>query len=163
MLRSSCVPACPAPGVIEPCLPSLRASRRGVPVFEVLRQRRNEPRMFLHSFDLSQLNVRDAQRRAREAHSRRRLGCAIEPAPRRAERLNRACSSMPASAAWRKRRRSRYESGRTDHWLKVTNRPLAAARREAKEDCSPRTRGLASLFPFTSPYAASPSSLWGLS
>src|SRR6516225_9004388 len=56
---------------------------------------------------------------------------AIEPASRRAERLDRACSSTPASAAWRQCRESRYESGRLDHWLKVTN--PAAPRRGGRQ------------------------------
>ena len=72
MLRSSCVPACRRLVLSNRALPPLRASRRG---------------------------VRYSKCYASGAMSRGTRKAAIEPASRRAERLDPACSSTPASAA----------------------------------------------------------------
>jgi ATP-dependent DNA ligase len=58
----------------------------GVPVFDMLRQRRNGPRVFLYAFDLLQIDGRDLRcepiearkARAREAHSAYRPRPSIE-------------------------------------------------------------------------------------
>ena len=52
ILRSSCVPACRRRVLSNRALTPLRARRRGVPIFEMLRQRRDEPRVFLYAFEL---------------------------------------------------------------------------------------------------------------
>src|SRR5215831_17336363 len=118
MLRSSCVPACRRPLLSNRALPPLRASRRG---------------------------VRYSKCYAGDAMSRGTRKAAIEPASRRAERLGRACSSTPASAALEAMSRVALRVRPDGHWLKVTNPAAPSARGKQKQDCSPRTSGLASL------------------
>ena len=110
-------PSLPAPSVIEPRLAS--------PACE-------PPRRYSKCY-------------AGDAMSRGTRKAAIEPASRRAERLGRACSSTPASAALEAMSRVALRVWPDGHWLKVTNPAAPSARGKQKQDCSPRTRGLASL------------------
>ena len=136
MLRSSCVLACRRLVLSNRATP-LRASRRG---------------------------VRCSKCYASGAMSRGTRKAAIEPAISTC-RTTRSCVFKHAC----KRGPGGNVAGRTTSpagWTLAQGdkpgRSVGAGGRQ-KEDCSPRTRGLASLFTFTSPCAASPSSLWGLS
>ena len=105
MLRSSCVLACRRLVLSNRALPPLRASRRG---------------------------VRCSKCYASGAMSRGTRKAAIEPASRRAERLDRACSSTPASAALEAMSRVALRVRPDGHWLKVTNPAAPSARGKAK-------------------------------
>jgi hypothetical protein len=105
MLRSSCVPACRPLVLSNRALPPQRASRRG---------------------------VRHSKCYAGGAMSRGTRKAAIEPTSRRGERLGRACSSTPASAALETMSRVALRVQPNGHRLKVTNPAAPSARGKAK-------------------------------
>jgi bifunctional non-homologous end joining protein LigD len=116
----------------------------GVPVFQMLRQRRNEPMVFLYAFDLLQLDGRDLRREAIEVRKAAlaKLIRGAGPGLQLSEYLDghdgaivfdHACK-LGLEGIVSKRRGSRYVSGRSALWLKSKNPNSPAVRREAEED-----------------------------
>jgi ATP-dependent DNA ligase len=116
----------------------------GVPVFQMLRQRRNEPRVFLYGFDLLQLDGRDLRREPIEVRKAAlaKLIRGASPGLQLSEYLDghdgaivfdHACK-LGLEGIVSKRRGSRYVSGRSPDWIKLKNPNSPAVRREAEED-----------------------------
>ena len=117
---------------------------RGLAVFHVLRQRRNEATAFLYAFDLLELDGTDMRREPIEVRKatlasilrKRRHG--VRPN----EHLEHGCGltvfqharKMGLEGIVSKRLGSRYRSGRSPEWLKFKNPEAPAVRREAEED-----------------------------
>jgi bifunctional non-homologous end joining protein LigD len=107
-------------------------------VFDRLRYRRQDARVFLFAFDLLELNGDDLRREPLEvrkatlasvlakAGSGLRLNEHLEPDVRHACKLG-------LEGIVSKRLGSRYRSGRSPDWLKMKN-PQAPVKREAEED-----------------------------
>jgi ATP-dependent DNA ligase len=119
------------------------ADGQGLASFELLRGRMRLPAAFCWAFDLLELDGQDLR---------------AEPLERRKERLAQLLARAPFGLALNehhdgdgpamfaqacamglegivsKRRGSRYQSGRSQHWVKAKNPESAAARREAVED-----------------------------
>ena len=115
----------------------------GVPVFQMLRQRRNESTRFLYAFDLLQLDGRDLRRepievrRAELAKLIRSAGAGIqlsEHIERDAAIVFEHACKLGLEGIVSKRRGSRYVSGRSPDWIKLKNPNSPAVRREAEED-----------------------------
>jgi bifunctional non-homologous end joining protein LigD len=117
---------------------------RGLAVFHVLRQRRNEASAFLFAFDLLELDGADMRREPIEV--RKATLASILRKARPGVRLNvhlehpdglavfqHACK-MGLEGIVSKRLGSRYRSGRSPDWLKFKNPEAPAVRREAEED-----------------------------
>jgi len=117
----------------------------GLPVFDRLRYRRQDGRVFLYAFDLLELNGRDMRREPLEVRKRtlatvllRKAGAGIQ--------FNDHCGDLPAEIVFRhacklgfegivsKRLGSPYRSGRSRDWLKMKNPKAPAVKREAEED-----------------------------
>ena len=117
----------------------------GLPVFDRLRYRRQDGRVFLFAFDLLELNGRDMRREPPEVRKSAlagvlggRGGAGIQ--------LNDHCDDLPADIVFRhacklgfegivsKRVGSPYRSGRSRDWLKMKNPNAPAVKREAEED-----------------------------
>jgi len=112
----------------------------GMPVFDRLRYRRQDGRVFLYAFDLLELNGQDLRREPIEI--RKRQLATLLRAARVGLQLNEHISE-PGDVVFRhackmglegivlKRLGSRYRSGRSSDWLKMKN---PAVKREAEED-----------------------------
>jgi ATP-dependent DNA ligase len=116
----------------------------GVPVFQMLRQRRNEPTVFLYAFDLLHLDCGDLRREPIETRKAAlaKLIRGAGPGLQLSEHLDghdgatvfdHACK-LGLEGIVSKRRGSRYESGRSPDWIKLKNPNSQAVRREAEED-----------------------------
>ena len=117
---------------------------RGLAMFHILRQRRNEATAFLYAFDLLELDGTDMRREPIEV-CKATLASILRKA-RHGVRFNEhlehpdgelvfahACK-MGAEGIVSKRLGSRYRSGRSLDWLKFKNPEAPAVRREAEED-----------------------------
>jgi bifunctional non-homologous end joining protein LigD len=122
--------------------------KKGVAAFLLLRHRRNEPRAFLYSFDLLELNGADLRKEPIEV--RKATLASILRKVRHGLRLNEhlehpegavvfqhACK-MGLEGIVSKRLGSRYRSGRSPDWLKFKNPDAPAVKREAEEDWGKR-------------------------
>jgi bifunctional non-homologous end joining protein LigD len=117
----------------------------GLPVFDRLRYRRQDGRLFLYAFDLLELNGQDMRREplgarkgALSAMLLSKTGVGIQ--------FNEHCDDLPADVVFRhacklgfegivsKRLGSPYRSGRSRDWLKLKNPAAPAVKREAEED-----------------------------
>src|SRR5262245_5429129 len=117
----------------------------GLPVFDRLRYRRQDGRVFLYAFDLLEFNGRDLRREPLEARKsalrtvlRGNAGAGIQ--------YNEHCHDLPGDVIFRhacqlgfegivsKRLGSPYRSGRSRDWLKMKNPNAPAVKREAEED-----------------------------
>jgi ATP-dependent DNA ligase len=118
----------------------------GLPVFEMLRRRRHDPRVFLYAFDLLQLDGRDLRRESIEVRKSAlaRLIRRCGPGLHLSEHLDghhgaivfqHACK-LGLEGIVSKRRGSRYVSGRSPDWIKSKNPNSPAVRRETEEDWS---------------------------
>jgi ATP-dependent DNA ligase len=116
----------------------------GVPIFQMLRQRRNESTVFLYAFDLLQLDGRDLRREPIEVRKAAlaKLIRGAGPGLQLSEHLDghddatvfdHACK-LGLEGIVSKRRGSRYVSGRSSEWIKLKNPHSPAVRREAEED-----------------------------
>jgi bifunctional non-homologous end joining protein LigD len=115
----------------------------GVPVFEMLRRRRNDAQVFLCVFDLLQLDGRDLRREAIEVRKAAlvKLIRGAGPGLQLSEHLEHdaaivfqhACE-LGLEGIVSKRRGSRYLSGRSPDWIKLKNPNSPAVKREAEED-----------------------------
>jgi ATP-dependent DNA ligase len=118
----------------------------GVPVFNMLRQVRNKQRVFLYAFDLLQVDGRDLRREPIEARKAAlaKLICGAGPGLQLSKHLDGQDGAIVFQHACKlglegivsKRRGSRYESGRSRHWIKVKNPDSPAVKRETEEDWS---------------------------
>jgi bifunctional non-homologous end joining protein LigD len=117
----------------------------GLPVFDQLRYRRQDGRVFLYAFDLLELNGRDMRREPLEVR-KRALAAALRVKAATGIRFNDHCDDLPADVVFRqacklgfegivsKRVGSPYRSGRSRDWLKMKNPNAPAVKREAEED-----------------------------
>jgi bifunctional non-homologous end joining protein LigD len=117
---------------------------RGLAMFQMLRQRRNEASAFLFAFDLLELDGTDLRREPIEV--RKSTLASILRKSRPGVRLNEhlehpeghvvfhhACK-LGAEGIVSKRLGSHYRSGRSPDWLKFKNPAAPAVKREAEED-----------------------------
>ena len=117
----------------------------GMPVFDRLRYRRQDARVFLFAFDLLELNGQDLRREPLETRKatlasllRRSLpGLRLnEHLAHDGESVFRHACKMGLEGIVSKRLGSRYRSGRSPDWLKMKNPAAPAVKREAEEDWS---------------------------
>jgi bifunctional non-homologous end joining protein LigD len=115
----------------------------GVPVFERLRYRRQDGRVFLYAFDLIEIEGMDLRssplevRKAALAQLLRkaRPGLALnDHVDLPADVVFRHACKLGFEGIVSKRLGSRYRSGRTHDWLKMKNPAAPAVKREAEED-----------------------------
>ena len=115
----------------------------GMPVFDRLRYRRQDARVFLFAFDLLELNGQDLRREPLETR-KATLASLLRgslPGLRLNEHLahpgdvvfQHACK-MGLEGIVSKRLSSRYVSGRTRDWLKFKNPEAPAVKRDSEED-----------------------------
>jgi ATP-dependent DNA ligase len=115
----------------------------GMPVFDWLRYRRQDARVFLFAFDLLELNGQDLRREPLETR-KATLASLLRgslPGLRLNEHLThdgesvfRHACKMGLEGIASKRLGSRYRSGRSKDWLKFKNPAAPAVKREAEED-----------------------------
>jgi bifunctional non-homologous end joining protein LigD len=118
----------------------------GLPVFDQLRYRRQDGRVFLYAFDLLELNGRDMRREPLEVRKSALAGVLRRMKAWAGIQLNEHCNDLPVDVVFRhacklgfegivsKRVGSPYRSGRSRDWLKMKNLDAPAVRREAEED-----------------------------
>ena len=104
----------------------------GLPVFDRLRYRRQDGRVFLFAFDLLELNGREMRREPLEVR-KRALAAVLGTRARAGIQFNDHCDDLPADVVFRhacnlgfegivsKRLGSPYRSGRSRDWLKMKN------------------------------------------
>jgi bifunctional non-homologous end joining protein LigD len=124
-------------------------NEHGVPTFELLRHRSNEPNVVLVAFDLLELDGNDL-RREPLAVRKQTLASLLRGSPPGVQ-FNRhfehpgdvvfahACK-MGLEGVVSKRLSSQYRPGRTSEWLKFKNPAAPAVRREAEEEWGRRSR-----------------------
>jgi ATP-dependent DNA ligase len=119
---------------------------RGIPSFDLLQGRQRDDRVFLYAFDLIELAGEDRRRDAL-AHRKSDLSRVLENAGAGVLAnewadggefdgpavFEQACS-LGLEGIVSKRKDSRYISGRSPYWLKMTNPASDAVRRETKEE-----------------------------
>jgi bifunctional non-homologous end joining protein LigD len=117
----------------------------GLPVFDRLRYRRQDGRVFLYAFDLLELNGQDVRREPLEVR-KRALAAVLRIKAVVGIQLNEHCTDLPVDVVFRhacklgfegivsKRLGSPYRSGRSRDWLKMKNPNAPAVKREAEED-----------------------------
>jgi len=115
----------------------------GLPVFDRLRYRRDDRRVFLYAFDLIELNGEDLRR---EPIERRKAALAKllrhakgglllnEHIDEPGDLVFRHACKMGLEGVVSKRLGSTYRSGRSRQWVKSKNPAAPAVKREAKED-----------------------------
>jgi bifunctional non-homologous end joining protein LigD len=120
----------------------------GMPVFDRLRYRRQDGRVFLCAFDLIELNGQDLRREPLELR-KSELGKLLRWAAEIGLQFNDHIAE-PGDVVFRhacklgfegivsKRLGSRYRLGRTHDWLKLKNPAAPAVKREAEEDWGAR-------------------------
>jgi bifunctional non-homologous end joining protein LigD len=116
----------------------------GLPVFDRLRYRRQDGRVFLYAFDLLELNGKDLRREPLEVRKTTLASVLAKAGP--GLRLNEHLKHDDGEVVFRhacklglegivsKRLGSRYRSGRSRDWLKMKNPAAPAVKREAEED-----------------------------
>jgi bifunctional non-homologous end joining protein LigD len=117
-----------------------RTTKLGFALFDLIRYRQHDERVFLRAFDLIELNGEDLRREALVSR-KATLAVTLVGAGTRIEFNEHiehdaeSCSTMPASSASRaKRKDSHYVSGRSPHWIKMKNAKCEAVKREAEEE-----------------------------
>jgi bifunctional non-homologous end joining protein LigD len=117
----------------------------GLPVFDRLRYRRQDGRVFLYAFDLLELNGEDMRREPLEGR-KRALATVLLRKAMTGTHFNEHCDDLTADVVFRhacklgfegivsKRLGSPYRSGRSRDWLKMKNPNAPAVKREAEED-----------------------------
>jgi bifunctional non-homologous end joining protein LigD len=115
----------------------------GLPVFERLRERRNDRHVFLYAFDLIELDGDDLRhepierRKAALAKLIRRAKTGLvlnEHIGEPGEVVFRHACKLGLEGIVSKRLGSPYRSGRSRHWVKSKNPQHPAVKREAEED-----------------------------
>jgi bifunctional non-homologous end joining protein LigD len=121
----------------------------GLPVFDRLRYRRDDRRVFLYAFDLIELDGEDLRhepierRKAALAKLIRRAKTGLvlnEHIEEPGDMVFRHACKLGLEGIVSKRLGSRYRSGRSRHWIKSKNPVCAAVTREAEGDWG-RERG----------------------
>jgi bifunctional non-homologous end joining protein LigD len=119
-------------------------------VFERLRYRRQDGRVFLFAFDLLELNGRDMRREPLELR-KRALAAALRVKAGAGIRFNDHCDDLPADVVFRhacklgfegivsKRVGSPYRSGRSRDWLKMKNPKAPASEARGRRGLGPVT------------------------
>jgi ATP-dependent DNA ligase len=117
----------------------------GLPVFDRLRYRRQDGRVFLYAFDLLEFNGQDMRREPLEIR-KRTLAVVVGNKAGAGIQFNDHCDDLPADIVFQhacklgfegivsKRLNSPYRSGRSRDWLKMKNPAAPAVKREAEED-----------------------------
>jgi bifunctional non-homologous end joining protein LigD len=115
----------------------------GVAIFDLLRRRANGGTAFLYAFDLLELDGKDLRREPIEARKAALAELAFDAKPGLQLSVHldhpgtvvfeHACK-LGLEGIVSKRRGSRYESGRSSHWLKSKNPNHAAVTRLLEED-----------------------------
>jgi bifunctional non-homologous end joining protein LigD len=115
----------------------------GLPVFDRLRYRRDDRRVFLYAFDLIELNGEDLRREPIE-HRKAALARLLRHAKaglllnehisELGDVVFRHACKLGLEGIVSKRLGSRYRSGRSQHWIKSKNPDAPAVKREAEED-----------------------------
>jgi ATP-dependent DNA ligase len=117
----------------------------GLPVFDRLRYRRQDGRVFLYAFDLLERNGQDMRHKPLETR-KRALAAVLRIKAGVGIQFNDHCDDLPADVVFRhacklgfegivsKRLGSPYRSGRSRDWLKMKNPNAPAVKREAEED-----------------------------
>ena len=112
-----------------------------MPVFDRLRYRRQDGRVFLYAFDLLELNGQDLRREPIEVRKRQlvtllraaRVGLQVnEHVSEPGDVVFRHACKLGLEGIVSKRLGSRYRSGRSKDWLKFKNPEAPAVKREAK-------------------------------
>jgi bifunctional non-homologous end joining protein LigD len=115
----------------------------GLPVFDRLRYRRDDRRVFLYAFDLIELDGDDLRhepierRKAALAKLIRRAKAGLvlnEHIDEPGDVVFRHACKLGLEGIVSKRLGSRYRSGRSRHWVKSKNPKHPAVKREAEED-----------------------------
>jgi bifunctional non-homologous end joining protein LigD len=115
----------------------------GLPVFDRLRYRRDDRRVFLYAFDLIELNGEDLRREPIEARKaalakilrHAKVGLLLnEHIDEPGDVVFRHACKLGLEGMVSKRLGSTYRSGRSRHWIKSKNPAAPAVRREAEED-----------------------------
>jgi bifunctional non-homologous end joining protein LigD len=118
----------------------------GLPVFDRLRYRRQDGRVFLYAFDLLELNGRDMRHEPLEVRKAALAGILWRMKAWAGIQLNEHCDDLPVDVVFRhacklgfegivsKRVGSPYQSGRSRDWLNLKNPNAPAVKREAEED-----------------------------
>jgi len=114
-----------------------------MPVFDRLRYRRQDGRVFLYAFDLLELNGQDLRREPIEVRKRQlvtllraaRVGLQVnEHVSEPGDVVFRHACKLGLEGIVSKRLGSRYRSGRSKDWLKFKNPEAPAVKREAEEE-----------------------------
>jgi bifunctional non-homologous end joining protein LigD len=115
----------------------------GMPVFDRLRKRRDDRRVFLYAFDLIELDGDDLRREPIEArkaalakllrHTKRGL-LLNEHIDEPGDVVFRHACKLGLEGIVSKRLGSPYRSGRSRHWIKSKNPATPAVKREEEED-----------------------------
>jgi len=114
-----------------------------MPVFDRLRYRRQDGRVFLYAFDLLELNGQDLRREPIEVRKRQlvtllraaRVGLQVnEHVSEPGDVVFRHACKLGLEGIVSKRLGSRYRSGRSKDWLKFKNPDAPAVKREAEEE-----------------------------
>jgi bifunctional non-homologous end joining protein LigD len=115
----------------------------GLAVFQELRRRQNDDRVFLYAFDLLELTGADLRREPIEARKAAlaKLLRTARPGLRLSEHVEgdgatvyQHAAALGCEGIVSKRRGSRYVSGRSPDWIKTKNPMAPAVKREAEED-----------------------------
>jgi bifunctional non-homologous end joining protein LigD len=116
---------------------------KGLPVFDRLRYRRDDRRVFLYAFDLIELNGDDLRREPIERRKaalarlmrRAKTGLVLnEHIDEPGDVVFRHACKLGLEGVVSKRLGSPYRSGRSRHWVKSKNPAAPAVKREAEED-----------------------------
>jgi bifunctional non-homologous end joining protein LigD len=117
----------------------------GLAVFERIRYRRQDGKVFLHAFDLIELDGDDLRREPLDVRKAtlRSLLVKVAPGLRWTEHIEgdgetifRHACQLGLEGIVSKRKDSPYRSGRSPDWLKMKNPDAPAVKREAEEDWS---------------------------
>jgi bifunctional non-homologous end joining protein LigD len=115
----------------------------GLPVFDRLRYRRQDGRVFLYAFDLLELDGKDLRREPLERRkvllmrllARARVGLQVnDHIVEAGDVVFRHACQLGYEGIVSKRLGSPYRSGRSRDWLKMKNPNAPAVKREAEED-----------------------------
>jgi bifunctional non-homologous end joining protein LigD len=116
----------------------------GLPVFDRLRYRRHDDRVFLYAFDLIALNGDDLRREPLTVRKATLASLLARAAPGLrynehlehddAETVFRHACALGLEGIVSKRKDSPYRSGRSPDWVKMKNPACAAVTREEEED-----------------------------
>jgi bifunctional non-homologous end joining protein LigD len=121
----------------------------GLPVFDRLRYRRDDPRVFLYAFDLIELNGDDLRREPVERRkvllirllAKASIGLQVnDHIPEPGDVVFRHACQFGFEGIVSKRLGSPYRSGRTRYWIKSKNPAAPAVKREAEEDWGKKWR-----------------------